>query len=462
MKLSIKNTSLKNNILRVLSANFWVALIGFASSFVFPRILTIDDFALYHTFTLYLTYITILHLGFPSGLVIKYAGKNYEDIDEKQYKTEVYIIGIILGSFTILFFLLSLFLHNKMIVYIALAIIPYDLVGSYKALLQAWSNFKKFSILSTLVATLIPVLAFLWYVLRGTLPGNVYICIYLTIYWCVSFFVIMEILKKIRGAQARPILSRENWETEKNGIILVLGNYINILFVSADKQFVKWFFDNSRFAYYSFGMSMQALMTVFITSIAQPLFPAMAQGKFRKGDYNQIKELLIIFGSLSGCAYFATAIIVRNFIPKYVESLSVVGIYFVVFPAMAVVNCLYINLYKIMNLMKKYIITLVGILVTAVILNSIAVKVYPFYTGISIATTITYYIWFLIGFKQFVFLKLKFSDVAYLVIYTMGFFLITRNVDNYLGIPVYLLFIAGLVSLFYRKDLKTILGFVRR
>lgn len=34
-------------------------------------------------------------------------------------------------------------------------------------------------------------------------------------------------------------------------------------------------------AYYSFGMSMQSLMTVFIISIAQPLFPAMAQGKFK-------------------------------------------------------------------------------------------------------------------------------------------------------------------------------------
>lgn len=457
-----RSSGLMGNIFRVLSANFWVAIVGFVSSFVFPKILTIDDYALYHTFTLYLTYITILHLGFPSGMVINYAGKNYDEIDKNQYKTEVKIVGLILGLFTLLFFVLSLALKNRMLAYLALAIIPYDLIGSYKALLQSWSRFKEFSIVSTIVATSIPIVAFLYYVIAGILPGDVYICIYLAIYWLVAVFVITEIAKKIKGVKANPIRTRANWDTEKTGIALVLGNYINTLFVSADKQFVKWFFDTSRFAFYSFGMSMQALMTVFITSIAQPLFTAMAQGKFKDEEYNGIKELLIIFGSLSGCAYFVTSIIVKHFITKYVDSLDVVGIYFVVFPAMAVVNCLYINLYKIKNLMRQYIKTLIGILSLAVILNTIAVHVYPKYTGVSIATTITYYIWFLLGFKQFKFLKLTVCDIAYLMIYTAGFFLVTRTANDFIGIPLYLTFIVLLVLIFYRSEVKPMLKFIRR
>lgn len=202
---------------------------------------------------------------------------------------------------------------------------------------------------------------------------------------------------------------------------MVLGNYINTLFVSADKQFVKWFFGNQEFAYYSFGMSMQSLMTVFIISIAQPLFPAMAQGKFKDEEYNSIKELLIVFGSLSGCAYFAVSIIVKLFIQKYTSSLDIVGIYFVVFPAMAVINCLYINLYKIKGIMKTYIKTLFGILLLSIILNTIFVFAVGEFTGVAIATTITYYIWFLIGFKQFEFLRITMKDVTYLIAYTIGF-----------------------------------------
>lgn len=457
-----QNSGLIANILRVLSANFWVAIIGFIGSFVFPKILSIDDYALYHSFTLYLTYITILHLGFPSGMVINYAGKSYTSIDNNKYKTEIIIVSSILLFFTLFFILLSFLFDSKMLLYVALAIIPYDLVGSYKALLQAWSRFKSFSVISTVIATTIPLCAIIYYFLNSELPGDVYICIFLGIYWAVASIIIAEIFRKIKGAKSKPICSIENWNTEKTGLILVLGNYINTLFVSADKQFIKWFFDNSKFAFYSFGMSMQALMTVFITSIAQPLFPAMAQGRFEDKDYNKIKELLIIFGSFSGCAYFITSIIVKSFISKYTDSLNVVGIYFVVFPALAVVNCLYLNLYKIKNMMRTYIKTIIGILCIAVVLNAVAVSIYPKFTGVSIATTITYYIWFVVGIIQFKFIKLTLKDVAYLLIYTIGFFLITRNINDFIGIPVYFCFIVAIILLFYRNDIKILLKMIRR
>lgn len=275
----------------------------------------------------------------------------------------------------------------------------------------------------------------------------------LVVYWIVTFIISVEVYNKITGVKANKLLSKENFETEKIGLAMVLGNYINTLFVSADKQFVKWFFGNQEFAYYSFGMSMQSLMTVFIISIAQPLFPAMAQGKFKDEEYNSIKELLIVFGSLSGCAYFAVSIIVKLFIQKYTSSLDIVGIYFVVFPAMAVINCLYINLYKIKGIMKTYIKTLFGILLLSIILNTIFVFAVGEFTGVAIATTITYYIWFLIGFKQFEFLRITMKDVTYLIAYTIGFFVITKAFNDYLGFFVYFAFIAVLVMGCYKKEI---------
>ena len=119
-----KESSLIKNIVRVLSANFWVAVIGFIGSFIFPRILTIDAYALYHTFTLYLGYITITHLGFPSGMVINYAGMDYDSIDRKQYRSEMLLLIGILSFFTLTFLAIAVIMSNKMIAYIALAIIP--------------------------------------------------------------------------------------------------------------------------------------------------------------------------------------------------------------------------------------------------------------------------------------------------------------------------------------------------
>lgn len=448
-----KENSLSKNIIRVLSANFWVAVIGFLGSFVFPRILTIDGYALYHTFTLYVGYITITHLGFPSGMVINYAGKDYNKIDRKQYRSEMLLLMSILSFFTLAFLIVSFATRNRMIAYIALAIIPTGVTGSYKSLLQSWSRFKFFSKISTVLATAVPVAALIYYVITKALPGDIYIIIYLIVYWIVTLVLLAEISKKIHGVKANKLLSQENWKTERIGLAMVLGNYINTLFVSADKQFVKWFFGNQEFAYYSFGMSMQSLMTVFIASIAQPLFPAMAQGKFKDEEYNSIKELLIIFGSLSGCAYFAVSIIVKLFIQKYTHSLDVVGIYFVVFPAMAVINCLYINLYKIKGIMATYIKTLIGILALAIALNAFFVFSVGKFTGVAIATTITYYIWFLIGFIQFKFLKITIRDVMYLIVYTIGFFTITRAFNDFAGLIVYFVFIGTLAMVCYKKEL---------
>lgn len=448
-----KENSLVKNIVRVLSANFWVAAIGFIGSFIFPRILTIDAYALYHTFTLYLGYITITHLGFPSGMVINYAGKDYDEIDKKQYRSEILLLMGILLFFTVAFFAISIATQNRMIAYIALAIIPTGITGSYKSLLQAWNRFKLFSRISTALATAVPLAALAYYLATKTLPGDVYIVIYLAVYWVVTIAILIEINHKIVGVKANRLLSVENLRTEKIGLAMVLGNYINTLFVSADKQFVKWFFGNQEFAYYSFGMSMQSLMTVFIVSIAQPLFPAMAQGKFKDDEYNNIKELLLVFGSLSGCAYFAVSIIVKLFIQKYIRSLEVVGVYFVVFPAMAVINCLYINLYKIKGIMKTYIKTLGGILAVSIALNTIFVFAMGKFTGVAIATTITYYIWFFVGFKQFDFLRITIRDCIYLIVYTIGFFVITKIFNDYVGFVIYFVFIGALAMGCYKNEL---------
>lgn len=457
--MKTKQTSLKENIVIVLFANLGVAAISFVGSFIFPRILSIESYAQYHQFTLYVSYIAALHLGFPSGMVINYSGRNIESIEKKQLKSELSIVFGLLSFFSIVAVGLAIIVKSKVLMYIALVIMPYCAVGSYRALLQAWNQFKTYSRISMLVSVAIPLLAFSVYVVTGNLNGNQYIISYLLVYYAAFIYTFLSLLKHIKGVKANRLVSRKNWATEKTGAAMLAGNYINTLFVSADKQFVNLFFSITEFAYYSFGMSLQALMTVFITSISQPLFPAMAQGKWKDDEYNNIKELLFIFGSLSGCAYFAGSIIVKLFIPKYIPSLEVVEIYFMVFPAMAVVNCIYVNLYKIKRKMNTYIKTLLGLLVTAILLNLIMVKTYGHYTGVAIATTIVYYIWLIVGTRQFPFIKLTIRDIVYLFVYTVVFSLCIHLIHNdYLGFIVYGGLILVLAIVCYGKNLRGYIG----
>lgn len=459
----MQNSSLKSNIMRVLSANFLVAAVGFIGSFIFPRILSIDSYAQYHTFTLYVSYITILHLGFPSGMVVNYAGKDVNDLDKNRLKTESLITFFILLFFSIVFTVIALVSKSEILFYIAIVILPFCSVGSYRSLLQAWSQFKTYSRISMVLSVSVPLLALTIYLVSGSLSGQQYILSYLFVYWVAFVWMLFQVFRILKGSHCTKFLSKENLDTEKTGIVMVLGSYINTLFTSVDKQFVNSVFSTSDFAYYSFGLSLQSLMTVFITSIAQPLFPAMAQGRWEDKEYNSIKELLFIFGTLSGCAYFAASIIVKAFIPKYVDSLEVIVVYFLVFPAMAVVNCIYVNLYKIKKKTATYTKTLIGLLLLAVVLDTIAVRVLNNYIGIAIATVIIYYIWLVVGAFQFKFIKIKLRDVLYLLLFVAVFLIFVNCISNdFVGFFAYFIVIALLDLVFYGKNLKKYISFYKK
>ena len=108
--------------------------------------------------------------------------------------------------------------------------------------------------------------------------------------------------------------------------------------------------------------------------------------------------------------------------------------------------------------MKMYVTTLVAILAIAIILNAGFVFILKDYRGVAIATTITYYIWFIAGFKQFDFMKLTKNDVFYLIIYTVGFFVITEIQNYFIGFFVYGIFILILAVVCYRKLLEKYLS----
>lgn len=445
------------NIVRVLVSNFWVTLLGLIGSFIFPKILTIDSYAEYQTFILYVSYLPILTLGFPTGMVINYAGCSYGEMNKAQYKTEIGLVFGVLFIFSLIGVIISMVIDSGIILYVSLAIVPTCMINSYKAMCQAWSRFKDYTKINMFIPTAITVIALFVYFMFGNLTGEQYIRVYIWIYILAFCFIGFEFFRDTHGSGFGNVFTKHNQRTLKAGFILMIGNYINVLFHSIDQQFIKFFFDTRSFAMYSFGMSMQSIMTVFITSISQPLFPKMAQESLEENDYVKIKEMLFVFGSLSGCAYFACSFIVSMFIQKYVESLNVIGIFFAVFPAMAVINCLYINLYKIKRLTTLYVKTLIMILGVACVLNVVAVWVGGNYYAISIATTVTYYIWLFVGGIHFPFIKLTFKDINFLILYLAVYFFSTNLCNIYLGLAVYMCVICLIICVFYGKS---ILGYL--
>ena len=70
------------NFIRVLSSNTIVLLSGMITGMMIPNILSVESYSSLKTYTLYLSYVGIFHLGYVDGLYLKYGGRSYHNIDK--------------------------------------------------------------------------------------------------------------------------------------------------------------------------------------------------------------------------------------------------------------------------------------------------------------------------------------------------------------------------------------------
>ena len=71
------------NIFKVLISNILVMLASVVNTLVIPKILSIDGYAEYQTFMLYISYVGLLTFGFHAGMFVKYGGRNESQINNE-------------------------------------------------------------------------------------------------------------------------------------------------------------------------------------------------------------------------------------------------------------------------------------------------------------------------------------------------------------------------------------------
>lgn len=447
------------NIFIVFASNGIVAVVGLISSLFIPNILSIEDYAEYQTFLLYLGYVSLFHLGFPNGLSIKYAGKKIESIDKGQFKSEMLFLMFILSVFSSIVFLASFITKSQIIGYIAIMLFSYCFLNAVEQILQAFEKFVLYTICHILMSALPLLMPLLIYLIFKKINAQVCILSYVIIYTVLTFVLITCFFYVSGKWKSGSLLNKNNIETEKMGLYFHIGSYIGMLFHNIDKQFVQWFCMLQEYSFYSFSITMQSTMTIFLTAISQPLFPYLAlENSSNTKKLIQIKRYLIMIGSLSGMAYFACSFIVEHWIQKYLGSLDIIRIYFAVFPAMAVVNCLYSNLYKIYRRKKRYILDLIIMLLLAAAMDSVAIWSGYSYIGVALATTILYYIWLIYGTFVFRDLKLNLRELIYLVAFFVIFGYVPSNFKGAEGMIIYFVLDMMIGLIFFPEEVKLVMN----
>lgn len=441
--------SLKKGIFYVFLANSINLMISLITGFVLPKFLSIETYSDIKLFQLYITYIGILHLGFVDGMYLQYGGKDYQSLDTSKMKDEFKTFKAFQFVIMLLAIAISIFLENKILLFCSLVILPVN-VGAYlRNLYSSLGQFKKYSNLTNINTLSIFVInMFLLFIIKSD-SATFYIVGYIIayfIYWIILEIESQKFLGKIKSKVEKKYLKRDI----QAGFLLMIGNFCNVIFTSIDRLFVNNLLGAIKFAFYSFAVSIENLMGVFITPISVTMYNYFCKHKSKKSIL-KIKKIMIIFAVFVVCCLFPAKFVIELWLPKYYESIFVLCILFGAQLFSIIIRCIHVNQYKAFGKQNKYFIIMMLIVGLSIILNAMFYFIKHSMEAIAFATLITNFVWFVIGEITFKDYRYKKTEYLYIIFELILFLICGMCLNSVIGGITYFS-ISLLVSWIIMKD----------
>lgn len=445
-------SSVVSDISKVFGSNFLVLVVGIVNGFLVPRFLGIEEYALFKTFGLYAGYVGILHFGFIDGIYIKYGGMNREYVPKSQLKAELLFLLVFQSFMLIVGAIIGLASGNMILVPVALSILPANMITFFKFLYQATGSFGQYAKINSFAPILNLTATLTIVFLISVRSASLFITSVVIINYLIFSLLLLGRGRSIFNEESNRVISKSMFDTMKVGIFIMIGNLSSMFFYSMDRWFVKILLKTEDFAFYSFATSMMGMVMILVSSVAMTFYPMLVRRQEEEGLLRSLKSYLMILGAFAGAAYFGFDFIVNLILRDYLPSLEVIAILFAGFPAIAVINAIYVNMYKAQKVEKKYFFTVFGMVAFSFGLNALAVIINKSNWTIAAATTIAFYFWFFFSSKDFKGTKTNLREIAYLSAFLIVFFSTTRLLPWWLGLPLYLAGMLGISLLFYKKE----------
>ncbi len=316
------------NLLMVFFSNFATILSGVLVGFLVPKLMSLEDYGFYKTYTLYATYIGLFHFGFSDGIYTYFSGKNYEDLNKgkfRNYSRFIIFLSLILSVLTIIIGLVFFKKeYSAIFIFIGVNIFSLHITLYFQGIVQATSRFKELSI-KNLTQSLINIISIvvLFILYKVSVISNLYYYIYLFVITSINYFIAFWYFIKYRSlvfGERSPLQDEKSiLDIIKIGLPVLISNLIGTLIMTIDRQFVSLLFDTETYAIYAFAYNMLSLVTVAISSLSVVLFPMLknTDPELIKKNYSYMNSILLVAVFLALSSYFILFLIVENFISKY-------------------------------------------------------------------------------------------------------------------------------------------------
>lgn len=452
-------------------SNLISLMISVLSSFITPVILGHDGYGYYKIFSLYTTYVPLLHIGFIDGILIRNAGKRLEDISFKKFRT-----------YTLFLLIFELFLSIVMSIFACLINIPQInreiiiAIAIYSFLLNALTYFQFFSKcimrfselasiarLQSFINLFFLLLALYLYKFTAFNVNVTYYMFYMNFavfillcYYLIRYKKIILGERKTMASQFKSI--RVFFRV---GFAIMISYQITMVMVNADNQFISMFFKVSEYGKYAFAYSLAALLLTVFNAVSSVMLPYMKKaGKsavVSNHDSNMAVMNAIVFFVIA--SYYPIAWIVNNFIASYSESVQYLSIVFPGVGITCIVQSYIFNDYIMAKKIKDF---------CYISLANLVFDFAVYYVGfrlshstlkialLSIPLLMIWYLtleWFMNAEAGVKFIK----NFYYLMIMAFAFIVISHISNIWISLIAYAITYVAVTLAFYFKTFKTII-----
>ena len=241
---------MKKGMIYIMMANIICLVFNLLTNFVLPKYLSIDTYALIKTYALYITYAGFFSLGYNDGMYLKYGGISINKIDKKDLSNNYLNYLLLEFIMSILLLIIGAILKKYIIIAFSLGMFTTNVLGYLKSLYQATGEFSEY--------------------------GKA-----------------LRLEKKIKFINIGRVSLEQFRENICSGFVLMLGNFSSGLFTGLDRWFIKILMSSANFAFYSFAVSTESIINVFMTPITVSMYNYFCKEN-SIDKVKKIKSMLIV------------------------------------------------------------------------------------------------------------------------------------------------------------------------
>lgn len=464
------NKGFVKNAFNLMISNLISLVISILSSFITPIILGHGGYGYYKIFSLYITYVPLLHIGFIDGILIRNAGKKIENISFSKFRTYTLFLLLFELFLSIVMVISSLLLNMpQMNREIIIAIAIYSFLSNLLTYFQFFSKcIMRFSELASItrvqsfINLFFLLLAFFLYKFTSFNVNVTYYMFYMNfaVFVLLLYYVIRY--REIIIGKRRSIFSelKNIFVFFKVGFTIMISYQIVMLMFNADNQFISMFFNVREYGKYAFAYSLAALLLTVFNAVSSVMLPYMKKaGKsavVSNHDSNMAIMNAIVF--LVIASYYPITWIVNHFISSYSESVQYLSIVFPGVGITCIVQSYIFNDYIMAKKIKDFCYISLGNLVFDFLSYYIVFEISHNTLKIAILSIPLLMFWYLtlewfMNYKS----DVKFiKNFYYLMIMAYSFIFISHINSTIFSMILYIIVYIVITLVFYFKNFKTI------